>query len=616
MQLKCNHIFCFLLVIIITHSALPLFAQNDTVQHNRLDSLLLKQKGLLGQLAQSLMTDTFSEVDRDFQRADLPFQNMAGRVIRKIIIQPLDFGISIGDTSKFINNRLTRLADKFHRNTRPFAIRNNLFFREYDRLSPFLLGNNERYLRDLPFLQEASIMVKAVRGTRDSVDVTVFTKDVLSIGGGIDLHNPKSVGVHIEEDNLGGWGDRLKFNALYDQRRQDRFGFGGEFVKRNIAGSFIDGSAGYLNFNKTFNTGSTEEALIFARFIKPLVNPYMLFTYGLTGEMHHTSNLFNTDSIYKNDHKYKYHIYDAWGGWNLSNNNIGFENEFSRLRYLIGARVLDQNFLSKPLRYQTNYNYQFADLFAVLGSISVFKLNYYKTRYIYGFGRREDIPQGLEASITTGWTRKENRERNYVGFAFQRYHLTKKEAYFNYTLRAASYLYQKKLEDINLLANLDYFSSLIQLNPKWKQRVFLNASFARQFNRLLEEPLRAEGIYGIDDFDNARRGGKMRLTTKAESVFFSPWSILFFKMAPFVFSSATLFRSDTLNSSNNNLYTAVGGGVRTRNESLVFGTIELKGVYFPKKDLYNNRYKIELSANLRFKYNQNFIRRPEFVQVN
>jgi hypothetical protein len=122
----------------------------------------------------------------------------------------------------------------------------------------------------------------------------------------------------------------------------------------------------------------------------------------------------------------------------------------------------------------------------VLGSISVFKLNYYKTRYIYGFGRREDIPQGLEASITTGWTRKENRERNYVGFAFQRYHLTKKEAYFNYTLRAASYLYQKKLEDINLLANLDYFSSLIQVNPKWKQRVFLNASFARQFNRLLE----------------------------------------------------------------------------------------------------------------------------------
>ncbi len=225
----------------------------------------------------------------------------------------------------------------------------------------------------------------------------------------------------------------------------------------------------------------------------------MHFTYGLIGETHNTFNLFNTDSVYKHDFQYKYHIYDAWGGWNLSNNNIGSANEFSRLRYLISARVLDQKFLSKPVRYQSDYNYQFANLFALLGSISVFKLNYYKTRYIYGFGRREDIPQGLEASITTGWTRKENRERKYAGLSFQRYHLTRKEAYFNYTLKAASYLYQKKLEDINLLANLDYFSSLIQLSPKWKQRIFLNASFARQFNSLLEEPLRLEGIYGIDD---------------------------------------------------------------------------------------------------------------------
>jgi hypothetical protein len=170
----------------------PLLAQNDTVQQNRLDSLLLKQKGLLGQLAQSIMIDTFSEADRDFQRADLPFQKLAGRVIRKIIIQPLDFGISIGDTTKFINNRLTRLANKLHRNTRPFVIDNHLFFRVHDRLSPFLLGNNERYLRDLPFLQEASISVKAVIGTRDSVDVIVLPKTFFPLAGALICIIPKA----------------------------------------------------------------------------------------------------------------------------------------------------------------------------------------------------------------------------------------------------------------------------------------------------------------------------------------------------------------------------------------------------------------------------------------
>ncbi len=106
------------------------------------------------------------------------------------------------------------------------------------------------------------------------------------------------------------------------------------------------------------------------------------------------------------------------------------------------------------------------------------------------------------------------------------------------------------------------------------------------------------------------------MTTKAESVFFSPWQIAFFKIAPFVFGSATLFKSSLIDSSRTNLYPAIGGGLRTRNESLIFGTIEFKGVWFPKKDLYNNEYVIKMSTNLRFKYTQNFIRRPEFIQVN
>lgn len=616
MQVRQQNIFQFFLCLLWVFTVLPGNAQKDSVHQNRLDSILLKQKGVLGQLAQSLMADTIPDQEFDLQRADLPFQKMAGRVIRKIIVFPLDFGESIADTSKSISNRLTRLADKLHHNSRPFVVYNNLFFKRGDRLSPFLLGNNERYLRDLPFLQDALISVRPVKGTSDSVDVMVYTKDLLTIGGGANMHNPKSFSVFIEENNIGGWGDQLKLQSLYDSRRHDKFGWGAQFTKRNIAGSFIDGSIGILNFNKTFNTGRSEEELKFLRFIKPLVNPYMVFTYGISAERHTTSNLFNIDSIYKQSVQYKYHINDAWGGWNLSNKNIGSQNEFSRLRYLVSARVFDQKFSLKPVLYQSNYHYKYADLFAVLTSVSIFKLNYYKTRFIYGFGRSEDIPQGLEASITAGWTKKQGRDRPYASLNFQRYHLTKREAYFNYTLKAGTFFHQKKLEDIHILGNLDYFSSLMQLSPKWKQRVFLNASYARQFNNLLQEPLFVEGIYGIDNFKNNNRAGNMRITAKAESVFFSPWSILYFKMAPFVFGSTTMFRHDTLGVAKNKIYSALGGGIRIRNESLVLGTIELKGVYFPRKDLYNNSYSIELTTNLRFKYFQNFIRRPEFVQMN
>jgi hypothetical protein len=91
---------------------------------------------------------------------------------------------------------------------------------------------------------------------------------------------------------------------------------------------------------------------------------------------------------------------------------------------------------------------------------------------------------------------------------------------------------------------------------------------------------------------------------------------LFFKFAPFVFGSASLFQHPTDTETNTRIYPAVGGGIRTRNESLVFGTIELRGAWFPKKDVYNNGFMLQLSTNLRFKYNQDFIRRPEFVRVN
>ena len=64
------------------------------------------------------------------------------------------------------------------------------------------------------------------------------------------------------------------------------------------------------------------------------------------------------------------------------------------------------------------------------------------------------------------------------------------------------------------------------------------------------------------------------------------------------------------------LFTAVGGGVRTRNENLVFGTIELKGFYFPRLNGNMRDWKIEVNSNIRFRFKSSFIRRPDFIIAN
>ena len=593
------------------------WGQRDSVKKNSIDSLLLKRKGILKQIAQNLYVDTSRESESSYVRNDLPFIPYENKIIRKIKVQSISFGVSINDTSKHFQNFLTHLADHLHHRSRDFVIVNNLFFKENQRLSPYLLGNNERYLRDLPYMQEARIIIEPIENNEDSVDVLVLTKDVLSIGGSADIRSSESVALTAKEDNFMGWGDRLQFQTFFDKTRKSQFASGAEYIKRNLGGSFIDADIGYTNFNKSFNTGRPEEQITFARFTKPLVNPYMLWTYSLGAEAHATSNMYLKDSLYNSDVKYNYTIIDGWAGVNLSTKNIGSENEFSRIRWLLGIRGIRQRYLDKPEKFKGEYYYSYSDLDAALASVSIFKLNFYKTQYIYGFGRKEDLPVGLEASVTAGWTRKEGIVRPYAALYFQKYYFLRREAYFNYTFKAGSYLYNGRLQDVNLLGSIDYYSRLHRLTRRWKQRQFLSASFSKQINYFLDEPLRVESMYGLDYFNNNYQPGNLRVTLKTESVFFSPWSVLFFKIAPFMFASGTVFQyNNPLIVTQRRVFTSIGGGIRTRNESLIFGTVELRGAWFPSRDYFNNSYSIQINSNIRFKYTQNFIRRPDFVGIN
>jgi hypothetical protein len=607
-----NYCYTFFIFLIFFIRPFSVAAQKDTVHKATLDSFLMRQKGLLGDLAQVLLTDK-NDNETGLQRNDKPYQLYKGRIIRKIIILPLKFGVSIGDTSKRINNRLTKLANTFHKRTREPVILNNLFFRANENLSPYVMSDNERHLRDLDFIQDAKFEIKPVGS--DSVDITVITKDVLSLGGGIDFYGPESVGLTLKEDNLYGSGDRLEVQTLFDMKREEKFGYGAGFIKRNIGGSFIDASAGYFNFEKAFNNGKKEEQEGFLRMFKPLANRFMQWTYGAVLESHQTRNYYHNDSVYQYDMKYKYTIADGWGGWNMDADDIKDGAYNDKLRRLISVRVLQQNFSDKPLQYADKYFYQYANQTAVLGGFGIFRQNFYKSQYMYGFGRNEDVPEGIEASATAGWTKKNNINRLYAALDLQRYYFTANEHYFYFTIKLGSYFHHHQLEDVNLLGSVDYFSRLHQLN-QWKQRSFLGLSVAKQYNRELDGPVIIESKFGFREFKNNGQGGDFRVSIKGESVFYSPWSLFLFRFAPFVFSNVSFFNQESGTGYDEKIFSSVGGGIRTRNESLIFGTIELKAMYFPRSNFKNENWKISFSTNVRFKYNKELIKRPEFVSVN
>ena len=604
--------------IIFSYSTDLANAQTDTVKRAGIDSLFLKRKGLLRQLGQNFLRDSTNRDKRILQRNDEPFQKYGGRVIRDIYIQTLEFGISVKDTSRSFKNKLVRLSNKLHYQTRDFVVHNNLFFSSGERLSPYILGDNERHLRDLPYIQDARIKVEPALNSSDSVDVIIFTKDVLSVGGSFDLTSNTSGDIRLKEDNFLGFGDQIQAQTLFDNERSRKMGYGFSYIKRNLGGSFIDVNLGLTSYNRSFSNNRREESLANLSLIRPFVNRYIKWSYGVNTELHNTERLYPIDTIYQSDHRYRYHLFDTWAVYNIdaTKRNNYLENG-DTYRKLIGLRLYENKFTAKPDRFLTEQNFRYNDVRAVLADISIFKQDFYKTQYIYGFGRNEDVPEGLNASITLGFTKVNDRERPYGAINFQRNFFTATKQYFSYTLRTGFYRHQGRIEDINVLASLDHFTRLTRYNNNWKQRTFISASIASQIKSVYNEALILESDFGLRNFNNNGQGAKSRLTLRAESVIFSPYSVLFFKFAPFVFVNASLLNLNSATKKDDqNLYSALGGGLRIRNESLIFGTIELKGVYFPRKNFSNDSYRFDIGTNIRFKYTRETIRRPEFVVVN
>ncbi|HVZ26107.1 MAG TPA: hypothetical protein VG842_08635, partial [Sediminibacterium sp.] len=114
------------------------------------------------------------------------FAPYRGRIIRNIRVRNVDFSHSVNDTMLEVENIFSTTGNKLHPHTREKVVQRNLFFAKGDTLYPSLLADNERYLRDLSFLQDARILVNAIPGQNDSVDITVYTKDVFPAGGSVD----------------------------------------------------------------------------------------------------------------------------------------------------------------------------------------------------------------------------------------------------------------------------------------------------------------------------------------------------------------------------------------------------------------------------------------------
>ncbi|MBK8340888.1 MAG: hypothetical protein IPK99_13220 [Flavobacteriales bacterium] len=138
-----------------------------------------------------------------------------GRVVRRIEVQAMDpFGYSVLDTVRSPTNLIQRAGNSLHRRTRVNVIRGLLLVHPLDTLDPLRISESERVLRASPMVNDATVRVVSIRGTRDSVDVFVLVHDKwnIDVSGEADL---SSGSVTLRDLNFLGWGHQLEQRVAF-----------------------------------------------------------------------------------------------------------------------------------------------------------------------------------------------------------------------------------------------------------------------------------------------------------------------------------------------------------------------------------------------------------------
>lgn len=546
-----------------------------------------------------------------FQKSEDNFRPYAGMVIRNITISNLSFGENVTDTASDFISTISRVADNLQTNTKDYIIREMLFVKKGQLLDPYRLADNERFLRDQNFIKDARFIVRRVPGSADSVDLTVRLRNVFSWGGEVNASGINDFKASIYDANLFGMAQRLQYTLLFDRNRRPPFGSEILYRKTSIAGSFVNVSAAYTTINQGASLGNENETAYYLKLDRPLYTPNARIAGGLELSSNRSTNVFEKPA--SEFIAYKYRLGDAWIGYNIGLFKQNADNEDNRRRLFVSVRYFDQQFTQQP--HLNSFDPRYVDKRYLLGQITWYKINFYRTNYIYGFGRTEDLPVGMTRRITIGPVRTDSLQRMYAGWEFDHWLVDKKQNYWNYTVALGTNLYKKQLQDNSAFLNVSWFSRLYSMNGTVKLRQFANISYSGIYNLHVYEPLYINNEYGLDRFNTDSLRGVQRISAGTETDIYTRWQILGFKIGFFAFGKASMMTPEHTGLFKGDIFPAVGGGIRTRNENLIFGTIEARFTWFPRTVYDVNNISLTVYSNLRVRFSGSFVRAPWFAMM-
>jgi hypothetical protein len=543
-------------------------------------------------------------------------KSYTGKRINSITIEQHNFLASIDSKESYLKDVFSKLGNKLQSNSKSRAIRENIFFKEWDLFDPSIISYNEKWLRDLSYIQDAKIMALITPYDTNQVDIIVVTKDLFSYGGEMLINNKDAYSAKLNNINFLGSGNSVQIIQNFENERSPKSGWGYDFGLSNIMGTFISVNAGVNQFGNNLANNVLSARKNYISVQRPILHPNSKWLGGLEYLETVNENVFpgKWDSIFDQQLNYNLKHKDIWVGYQLTKKKRLIK--INEDRQFIQYRHLENIFNERPIDYLLQLDRNYQNLKADFLSYTIVRQSVYRTRYLYGLGRYEDLPIGRSLTWTTGRYNIEGDKAPYLGFKFEQFKLSKKDNYTHIITNLASSYMDKSLQDFRLLVSLEQFSKLKYLNNGFGYRQILNLSFTQTLKNKYNEALRINSVYGIPQLNREQIKGGTRISGNWESVIYNNRALLGFKSAPFVFGNITYIRPMGDPILKGDIYTAIGSGMRIRNENLVFGTIELKGCYFPRTNQQLSPWNFSIITNLRYKYNSNIVEKPNYVEIN
>lgn len=525
-----------------------------------------------------------------------------GKIIRNIEIKTLDpFGFSDTDSTKVPKKFIDKAGNSLHVKTKQFAIKNLLLIKKNVPLDSLLIKESERIIRSQRFTRSVSSEMKLV--AQDSVDVLITILDSWSLAPDVSPTTTKTK-FYLRERNIFGLGHELA-NSYTKSLTSKQFGYSFNYFVPTIKNSFISTRLKYdIDFDRNFDKSVTIE--------RPFFSAYTRWAGGIQfGQNLSKINTLDANQIIRSQNS-KFNYQDYWLGRSFQLNKGNSEYDRTT-NFITSARYFNKNYSDTPFVNADSIGiYNVEKLYLI--TLGITSRKFTQDKYIFDFNVVEDVASGFVYSITTGYQKKYDEYKFYVGgkMALGRFY---KFGYLSSNLEFGTFLDLGKTNQTATSLQLIYFTNL-QEYGKWKFRHFIKPQLIVGNNRLntnYDKLSLNEDRNGIEGFSSNTLFGTKKLLMTIQSQGYSPWRFLGFRLNPYISYTGGMLGQENSGFSNSKLYSQISMGLIISNDFLVFSSFQFSLSYYPSIPDGNPMFKTNALSTSDFGL-QNFeISKPSII---